>query len=402
MQGKHEMTGMKQSDIAVIGAGPVGLAMARALASLQVSTVLIDPATPAHLAQPPNDGREIALTHASRALLEQLGVWSHLPSSVIFPLRLANVIDGCSPCVLRFAPDPAQGQNLGWLVPNAHLRQASWRAIAAQAHLDLQLGKALEQIRYGSDGMSLQLSDGQTYHTRLLIVADGRRSLTRQLLGIGAQMRLLGQQMLLCRMQLEYPAAQTALQWFQYGQTVAILPLAEQLAGVVLTLPPDQIASLRATEPSQFNQRVTELYQRRFGQMILASERYVSPLLVSYADTFSAKRAALIGDAAVGMHPMTAHGYNFGLRSVVRLVAQLRAALHAQHDIGDAGHLSAYARQHRLATYPLYRATLAIASVYARHGASYRLLRPLLLRAAHGTTPFRRAVAAQLTRASAW
>ena len=393
---------MNEIDIAVIGAGPIGLAMARALAGLEKSTVLIDPASAKELAQPRDDGREIALTHASRALLEQLGVWAHLPPADIFPLRLAQVMDGHSSFALRFGVDPIQEQDLGWLVPNSHLRRASWRAIQSQPNLSLQMGRTLEQVHCSRDGAVLQLSDGQLYRARLLVVADGRRSPTRQRLGVGAHMRQFGQQMLLCRMQLEHSDAYTALEWFQYGQTLAILPLSKPLASVVMTLPPDRIEQLLIADEHDFNQQVTQLYQRRFGRMQLAGARHVSPLLVSYAQTFCRHRVALIGDAAVGMHPMTAHGYNFGLRSVARLVGRLRYALHAQQDIGDLAHLAGYARQHRLATYPLYQATLSIARLYDCHTPAIRCVRAGLLRAAQWTKPFRHAVATQLTTASAW
>lgn len=393
---------MNEIDIAVIGAGPIGLAMARALAGLQQRTVLIDPASEDQLAQPGDDGREIALTHASRALLNQLGVWAHLPPADICPLRLAQVMDGNSSFALRFGADLMQTQDLGWLVPNAHLRRASWQAIQAQPNLSFQMGRTLEQVQCSRDGVVLQLSDDQLYRARLLVVADGRRSPTRQRLGVGAQMRQFGQQMLLCRMELEHAQPYTALEWFQYGQTLAILPLTQPLASVVMTLPPDDIEQLLSADENHFNQQVTELYQRRFGRMQLAGARHVSPLLVSYAQTFCCHRVALIGDAAVGMHPMTAHGYNFGLRSVARLVGQLRYALDAEQDIGNLARLAEYTRQHRLATYPLYQATVSIACLYERHTPAIRCVRAGLLRAAQWSKPFRHAVVAQLTAASAW
>ena len=108
---------MQTVDIAVIGAGPVGLAFARTLAGSGLSVTLIDQQSREHLADPAFDGREIALTYASRALLETGGLWQHVSPDAISPLRDARVMDGHSPFALTFASAARHAGDLGWLVP---------------------------------------------------------------------------------------------------------------------------------------------------------------------------------------------------------------------------------------------------------------------------------------------
>ena len=91
-------------DIVVIGAGPAGLSFAAAAAPSGLNILLIEQSSQETLANPPYDGREIALTHPSRGIMEKLGLWQHIPAEGIYPLKAAKVINGSSPYTLNFQP----------------------------------------------------------------------------------------------------------------------------------------------------------------------------------------------------------------------------------------------------------------------------------------------------------
>lgn len=396
---------MQQVDIVIVGAGPAGLGFARALAGSGLSVALVEQQSHERVAEPAFDGREIALTHASRQVLERLGLWQRLPAEEISPLRDARVMNGSSPFALTFASarEREADDALGWLVPNHLIRRAAWQAVQKQQGLEILTGDGVAAVQIGEEGVSIRLGSGRQLMARLLVAADSRFSSTRRLLGIGARMRDFGKTMLVCRMQHERAHHHAAWEWFGYGKTMALLPLNGHRAGAVLTLPPREVEALLAMDEADFGRAMTGFFEHRLGDMTQAGSRHAYPLVAVYAQRFVGQRSALIGDAAVGMHPVTAHGFNFGLQSLARLSKAVLAAAADGRDIGAASLLSAYEREHRQATRPLYEATNAIAALYTDDRLPARLLRNGALRAAHAIAPFRKVIASHLTqRDAAW
>lgn len=389
---------MQMTDVVVVGAGPAGLCFARSLAGSGLRITLVEPQSRQQLADAPFDGREIALTHASRQILQRLQLWERLPSAEISELRDARVMDGASPFALTFARDrPADGP-LGWLVPNHLIRRAAWRAVQGQPGLTLLDGRRVQRVRAADAGHVVQLDDDSCLHARLLVAADSRFSSTRRLLGIGARVRDFGKSMLVCRVQLERDHRQTAWEWFGYGRTLALLPLNNGLASAVITLPPQQVEGLLALHEDALGDAISRFFLHRLGRMQPVAKPQAYPLAGVYAEQFVAPGAALIGDAAVGMHPVTAHGFNLGLASQQRL-AELILNQHARGaDVADAASLSRYQRGHRRAARPLYEATNAIVSAYTDDRAPARLLRAAGLRIAQRVHPFRQFIASHLTQ----
>ncbi len=389
---------MQEVDVAIVGAGPAGLCLARSLARSGLSIAVIEPQSRQVLAEAAFDGREIALTHASRQILETLGIWQRIPPGEISSMRSARVMNGASPFALNFTSGGAAGQDLGWLVPNHLIRRAAWEAVQGQAGLEVLDGRSVTHIETGSERNVLTLKGGQQVSARLVAAADSRFSATRRMMGIGAHMCDFGKSMLVCRMRHEIPHEHAAWEWFGHGRTLALLPLHDNCASAVITLPPQRVQALMAMDEARFGQEVTTLFEGRLGAMQPVASRHAYPLVAVYAHAFVGHRYALVGDAAVGMHPVTAHGFNFGLQSQQRLAAIVCKATAAGRDIGAAPLLAGYQRRHRLATRPLYEATNAIASLYNDSRLPARMLRDAALRVASGVGPFRRLITGHLTQ----
>jgi len=395
----------QQVDVLIVGAGPVGLCLTRALASSGLSLVLVEQQKRSALQAPAFDGREIALTHASRAILHELGIWQRIDEGQISPLRNAKVFNGRSPFALEFAAEQENVEALGWLVPNHLIRQAAWQAIQEQNELSVVDGTSVTAIEADDQANLVRLADGRQFSARLVVAADSRFSTTRRMLGIGAQMRDFGQSMLICRMQHEQPHHHTAWEWFDDERTLALLPLlphnGQHCASAVMTLEPAQIQELLALDDQAFGAAVTGFFSHRLGAMQPVGSRHVYPLVAVYAQRLIGPRYALVGDAAVGMHPVTAHGFNFGLQSQRRLAQKVLTAARQGNDIAAPAVLAAYQRQHRIATRPLYEATNSIAALYSQKHLPARLLRPAALRLAQAVPPFRKLIAAHLTQQKA-
>ena len=114
---------------------------------------------------------------------------------------------------------------------------------------------------------------------------------------------------------------------FNYGHTLALLPLNGNVSSVVLTVPTDRLDEMLDLDVEKFNEIASDGFGGKLGQMKQIGDRHSYPLVGVYAQKFRATRFALIGDAAVGMHPVTAHGFNLGLRGQDLLSLSISRAL---------------------------------------------------------------------------
>ncbi|MCK6103374.1 MULTISPECIES: 5-demethoxyubiquinol-8 5-hydroxylase UbiM [unclassified Brevundimonas] len=385
-------------DIAVVGAGPAGLAFVRSLAGAGLSVALIEGQTEASLRDPAFDGREIALTHHSMRLLKTMGVWDRIPADDISDLRQARVLDGGSPFALTFGG--VNADRLGVLIPNHLIRRALFEVVEGQAGVDLMAGRRVADCRIEPHRPRgrLTLDDGATIWAELIVAADSRLSFMRDQLGVGAEINRLGRSMMVCRMRHDQAHGHVATEWFDHGQTIALLPVSDaqqRVSSVVMTLAAPAIADLMAQSPEAFSSSMERRLKGRLTGLELVGGRHAYPLATTWSHRFAGDGFALIGDAAVGMHPVTAHGFNLGLRGQETLARVVREA--RRSDIGSGRLLARYQHEHRLASWPLYRCTNALARLFTQEAPPARLARGAMLRASQSTTPFKAVVKRMLT-----
>ena len=384
-------------DVAVIGAGPSGLCFSRMLANLGLSVVIIEQSPLSAIEHPGFDGREVALTHESVNIMRKLGLWAHIPSDAISRLRNAHVFNGPSLYAMKIDHSLGGEAELGYLIANCHIRKAAYETTKDANNITLLAETRVSTIAHDSRHVVLTMADSQRIHCKLLVAADSRFSETRRMMGISTTMHDFGRTMMVCVMKHENPHLHTAWEWFDYGQTLALLPMNGSRSSVVITLPAQEIANLMAMTEEMFNEAVTERFKHRLGAMRLDSTRHAYPLVSTYPRQFVAQRFALIGDAAVGMHPVTAHGFNFGLKSASTLSQQIAVAADQKKDIASPEILSRYERSHRAATRPLFIATHFISKLYGNDTPPARLIRHVALRVGNRFLPFKRSVAKALT-----
>jgi len=387
-------------DITIIGAGPVGLSLARAFADLGLRVAVVDRQSADELADPPFDGREIALNHASIRLMRELGLQQHIPPTDFSPINAAQIMNGAALPHMRIGSELAGHTQLGVLVPNHQIRKAAWlamrEAMDTTGRITLHTGTQATVLRPHLQQTALQLADGSELTCALLIAADSRFSETRRALGIDTDLHDFGKSMLVCRMQHEADNERAAWQWFGQEQTLALLPIAPHISSAVITLTGENAQRLAALPEPDFNQEIASRYDHRLGDMRLISSRHIYPLVTTWARRFVGTRFALAGDAAVGMHPVTAHGFNLGLASVERLRDMVRIAQRQGCDPGDAALLARYQRLHRHGAWPLYACTRAIVALYTDDAPRARWLRQTALSIGQRLPPLRRAIAAAL------
>lgn len=381
-------------DILIIGAGPAGLSFARSLDGLGLSIGVIEKNSELTLSEPKKDGRDIALTHASQEALQTLGIWKHIPAKEISPLKEARVINGESAYFLQFNESRTPGEPLGAFVANDQIRKAAYLAAKATKGVKLLCGQQVKDVHAGT----VTLASGKTLTASLVVAADSRFSETRRFAGISAHMLDFARVCIVARVSHEQPHHQVAYECFLGEVTLAVLPLHGKNASLVLTLPAHEAERVLQLTPAAFGSYVTEHFQSRLGAMKLKGERHSYPLVSVYATRFVAERLALVGDAAVGMHPVTAHGFNFGLRSAWTLAQEIRAAAELGLDVGGVNVLRTYERKHRKATLPLYLATNSLVQLYTSARAPARLVQNSLLHLGNRLTPIRALLMRRLTK----
>lgn len=387
---------MSDPQVIVIGAGPAGLCLARALSlrGLRVDVVEQQPA--GALEAPPPDGREIALTHASMRILRELGVWARLPDGGIAPLVRARVADGDDGRGFEVDGSGAGREALGALVANSDIRAAAWAVAGGDPRILVHAGTRVAAVSSDGAAASVALEDGRQLRAPLLVAADSRFSASRRAMGIPVAMHDFGRTMLVSRVRLGRPHEGVAWEWFGQGQTRALLPLNDGLASAVLTVPGAEAARLQALAPEAYGRELQARYRGRFGAMVLEGAVHAYPLVATWAHRFTAQRYALVGDAAVGMHPVTAHGFNLGLASVERLAAAVGEGVDRHGDPGHPAPLARYQRRHRAGCATLFLGTGLVVRVFTDDRPLARPLRRAIIGAGRALPPLRRALAGAL------
>ena len=389
------------SDILVVGAGPAGLSFAAELAGSGLKITLIEKSPLEILQNPPYDGREIALTHLSREIMQRLGMWDLIPKDEIYPLRDAKVLNGQSDYQLHF-PQPTQARGepadcLGYLISNHNIRKAAYEVVSKLENVTILTGTGVKEVKTSEDEAQVILENGEVLSGRLLLAADSRFSQTRRQLGISSDMHDYSRTMFVCRMKHTLSNQHTAYECFHYGRTIALLPLEEHLTNTVITVDSDKADAIKKMSPEELAASVKEQLKGRLGDMELVSTIHNYPLVGMIAQRFYGKRSALIGDAAVGMHPVTAHGFNLGLSSADLLAKLILEAEQRGQDIGAASLLEKYSTKHMLHAQPIYLGTNMLLKLFTNETAPAKILRGLVLRASNNFPPLKKLITKQLT-----
>lgn len=377
-------------DVLICGAGPAGLALACALHDRGLTVRVLEQADAAMLARPADDGREIALTHRSRRLLEELGLWRRLPD--VAPLRRASVRSSGSRVPLPFE---SLGQDLGWLVGNHHIRAAAWDA-AQERGIEVHCGRTAAGLRQEKSAVAIDTRCGESHDARLVVAADSRFSALRRLAGIGARHQDFGRSALLVPLAHERDHEGLAQECFLEGHTLALLPKTGRCSSAVWTVANADLPRIASMDDGELAAAIEAAAQARLGAMRVVGARHVYPLVAVWAERFVASRFALIGDAAVGMHPVTAHGYNLGLYGIEALARRLDPAV----DPGEPAALLAYEAEHRRVAGPLYAGTNALVRFFTDDRAPVLAMRRAVIDLARHLPPLRAAITRRLVDAA--
>jgi ubiquinone biosynthesis UbiH/UbiF/VisC/COQ6 family hydroxylase len=384
-------------DVVIVGGGPAGLSFACSLKNSGIRIAIIEKQPLESVCNPAFDGRDIALTHRSVRILKELGVWKRISAKSISAIREARVLDGLSPYSLNFDTRDELIDALGYLVSNHHIRKALYDEAEQIDDLNIIADTAVTSLSNRENVATVVLADGQEFNASLVVAADSRFSETRRMVGIPASMRDFGRICIVCRMEHDQAHAGIAYECFHYGRTLAVLPLDGNQSSIVVTAPMSQRDAIMKMSEEQFNQDIQTRFNNRYGEMRLVTERFAYPLVGVLASRLFATRFALIGDAAVGMHPVTAHGFNLGLSGQEILAKEVIEATKRGTDIGNSNLLKRFESRHMRTTRPIYYGTNEIVRMFTDDRAPAKMIRTLTLRLANNFPPIKHIIRNKLT-----
>ena len=328
------------AEVAVIGGGPAGLVAAIALATAGVDTLLIAPP-----AEP--DHRTTALLAGSVTALETLGVWpACVPHAA--PLRTIRLIDATrrlirAPEVLFTAAEIGLDA-FGYNIENRHLITAL-EARAVELKL-ARIARAAASIAPDAAGVSIKHTDGEA-RVRLVIGADGRRSLCRAAAGIETMQRAYPQTALTLNLAHARPHLDTSSEFHTESGPFTLVPLPGRRSSLVCVLDPAHAAELAAMGDVELSAEIERRAHSLLGAMSVEPGRGIFPLAIETADSFARERIALVGEAAHVVPPIGAQGLNLGLRDGATIAELAAEALRQNIDIGSPEVLARYDTQRR-------------------------------------------------------
>lgn len=344
----------KHYDVVIVGGGMVGTALACALGDSNLSIALIETNTPNY--DWPRDSFDLrvsAITRASQNFLEKLGVWQTIANNRATAYHDMHVWDAGGDGSIHFDCADIGEANLGHIVENRVINKSLMERVKNIANVDVYCPAKPKKIFFEDKSVKLQLDDGTSLNTELLIGADGGQSWVRQQANISVSTRDYQQTAIVANVTTELTHQHTAWQRFLPTGPLAFLPLSNgadisnNISSIVWSTTADEAERLCAVDEVDFNTELTTAFEEKLGKVLSSGPRARFPIKGQHANQYVKKHIALIGDAAHTIHPLAGQGVNLGFADAQCLAETILIARQSQKNIGSFKTLRRYERSRR-------------------------------------------------------
>lgn len=359
----------KPFDAVIVGGGLSGLAAAACLGAAGFSLAVLERQSAKDAARTAKaDGRTVALSYGSVQILEKAGVWKFLKPTAC-PILDIRVADQDSSAFLDFGAREVGDQPFGWIVEIPFFTTALQKRLKQLKNVRVVTGAAMKSLARENRGARVTLQDKRIFAAPLVIAADGRTSSCRAAAAIPVHGWGYGQTAMVCAIAHEKPHNNVAVEHFLPGGPLATLPMRAATAlrpaqkrgsqprlqqpaykhrsSIVWTEKTKAAAALINMSDADFTEALEDKVRPWLGRIKLAGPRNAFPLSLKNAARITAKRLALIGDAAHGIHPIAGQGFNLGMGDIGVLTEELVRGAALGLDTGDAAILRAYEKARR-------------------------------------------------------
>jgi len=366
-------------DVVIAGGGMIGTSLALALSPLGLRVAVVEAVARGAALQPSFDDRSTALSRSTQRMFEAMGLWNQIRSAST-PIKRIHVSDKGR---FGFSHIDAEEQNveaLGYVVINRVLGEVLQKALDGDASIDVICPAKISALDAAPDEMTASVSseskETQGLRCRLLVAADGANSSVRDMMGITAAQTSYGQRAVIGNLLTEKPLEQVAYERFTDVGPLALLPIADELAAFIWTVAENDAGRVLELEDEAFLGEMQAAFGHRLGRFSRVGERAAYPLSLSKALRLTAARSVLVGNAAHGLHPVAAQGFNLGLRDVAALCDCIAdVCTNGDADIGSQELLSRFADWRRADQDKLVRFTDGLVKLFTSKSMQAGLLR---------------------------
>jgi 2-octaprenyl-6-methoxyphenol hydroxylase len=329
---------MKSFDIVIAGGGLVGAALAVGLSRAGFKVAVIEAASRSADQQPSYDDRTLVINAASLNILSNLGLLPDELSRV--PLIRIQVTRAGGFGHLKLDAADHGRDSFGAVIVARELGHVMLAALKRHDNITELCPASLDSFTVGKDRVEIALAGGEQLNASLLVGADGNHSRVREQAGLACQRHDYGQSAMTFNVMPGHVPQATAWERFTPEGPLALLPQPAGRLGVVWIDQTEGIDAAMDWTDDHLVERLTQRFGPSLGGFSRPGKRARYPLVRQRTPWPVAERLVVVGNAANAVHPVSAQGFNLGLRDVAGLVDTLTGA----SDPGQAALLENWAR----------------------------------------------------------
>ena len=366
-------------DVVIAGGGMVGTSLALALSPLGLRIAMVEAVARGAAMQPSFDDRSTALSRSTQRMFEAMGLWDGIRATST-AIRSIHVSDKGRFGFSHIDADEQKVDALGYVVINRVLGEVLHEALSADRSIEFLCPARITSLAPAPETVTTTVihdgGDTRQLVSRLVVAADGANSSVREMMGISAVQTRYGQHAVVGNLSAEKPLENVAYERFTDVGPLALLPVADERAAFIWTVADGDAARVIELDDEAFLSELQSAFGNRLGTFSRVGKRAAYPLSLSKALRLTATRSVLVGNAAHGLHPVAAQGFNLGMRDVAALCDCIADACGSKDaDIGDQELLRRFASWRKSDQSKLVRFTDGLVRLFRSERLPLRLLR---------------------------